>query len=102
MHRHSDRDTAVYTGRISNLEPRSTINQELDALEMEAMSQPSRARRSSSSSIGSDQSYKKESNEPPDYRHALKYVNTEASKKDDDNKPSSDDQPPPPNYDSVA
>ena len=64
---------------------------------MEAMSHPSRARRtSSSSSIDSDHGYKKESNEPPDYRSALEYV------KDDDAKPSSDDQKPPPSYDSVA
>ena len=95
------RDTA---GRTSpNLQPRSTINQELDALEMEAMSQPSRARRtSSSSSIDSDRGYIKESNEPPDYRDALKYVTTEASKKDDDAKLSSDDQKPPPAYNSVV
>ena len=66
---------------------------------MEAMNQSSRAQRtSSSSSIDSDHSHKKESNELPDYRHALKYVATEG----DDAKPSSDDQKPPPSYDSVA
>ena len=97
------RDTTVNTGRTSpNLEPMSTINQELEALEMEAMNQPSGAQRASSSSTDSDHSSKVESNKPPDYRNAVKYVKTGISKKGDDANPSSHHQPLPPSYDSVA
>lgn len=80
----------------SNVEPRATINEELEALEREAMNEASRRERTVSSSSDSD---KKESSEPPDYRSALKYVKNE---KEDDAKPSSDDQLQPPRYDSVV
>ena len=105
------RNTAAPTGTYSRNEeprstinqeqPRSTINQELEELELAAMNELSGPRRSSRSSSSSD-SYKKESNAPPDYRDALKFRDTKASEKEEDVKPSSDDQPPPPSYDTVA
>jgi len=88
-----------------NLVPRSAVNQELEALEMETMNfEPSGSRRSSSSSSISsidNNSHGEENNKPPDYQHALKYRN-EPSEKKDDTKHSSNDQPSPPSYDSVA
>lgn len=88
------------------MEPRPTINEELEALEREAMNEVPRRERtisssSNDSSSDSDHSYKKVSNEPPDYQTALKYRETKASDKDDNVNPSSDDQLPPPNYNSV-
>ena len=72
-------------GTVVNTAARSTINQELESLEMAAMNQPSAAVHHASSD------HKGGRNEPPDYRNALKY------KKDDE-----DDEPPPPSYDSVV
>ena len=94
MHRNTRAQFDTYT---PNVEPRSNINQELEELEQAAMNEASSPRHSSSSSIDSEHSDQKGSNEPPDYRHALKFRDTKG-----DTKPSSDDQPLPPSYDSVA
>ena len=98
------RTTAAPTGTYSpNEEPRSTINQELEELELAAMNEPSGSQRSSRNSRSdSEHSYKEESNAPPDYRDDLKFCDTKASEKEDDVKPSSDDQPPSPNCETAV
>ena len=80
---------------------RSTINQELEALEIEAMSNepPGSQRRTSSSSTDSDHSdhsHEHDQNNPPDYQHALQYRDTKPSEKEDLV------AKPPPSYDTVA
>ena len=85
------------------MEPRSNVNQELEELELAAMNEASSPQRSSSSSSDSEHDDQKGSNEPPDYRRALKFRDTKASEKEGDTMPSSDNQPPPPpSYDSVV
>ena len=84
------------------MEPRSNINQELEELELAAMNEPSSPQHSSSSSGDSEHDDQKESNEPPEYRRALRFRDTKASEKEGDTMPSSDNQPPPPSYDSVV
>ena len=98
-HRNTGAQADTYT---PNVEPRSNPNQELEELELAAMNEPSSPQHSSSSSSDGEHGDQQGSNEPPDYRHALKFRDTKASEKEDDTKPSSDDQPPPPSYDTVV
>ena len=96
MHRNTPACPDTYT---PNMEPRSTINQELEELELAAMNEPSSPQRPSNNSSDSEHGDQQGNNEPPDYRNALKF---RAKDKEDSTKLSLDDQLPPPSYDAVV